>query len=59
MEYEAATENPDGSFILLTTSAVNAFGYANEWVNAGMRVTMVRDKDSFGGIVFTVTACKV
>lgn len=59
MEYEAATENPDGSFILLTTSAVNAFGYANEWVNAGMRVVMVRDTDSFGQVVFTVTACKV
>ena len=57
MEYEAAIEGSDGSFLLLTTSAVNAFGHASMWVNQGFRVTMVRDKDGFGGIVFTVTAC--
>lgn len=57
MQYEAAIEGNDGSFILLTTSAVNAFGHASKWVNQGLRVTMVRDKDGFGWIVFTVTAC--
>lgn len=58
MEYEAAIEGNDGSFLLLTTSAVNAFGHASKWVNQGLRVMMVRDKDGAGVIIYTVTACK-
>ncbi len=57
MEYEAAIEGNDGSFLLLTTSAINAFGHASKWVNEGLRVMMVRDKDSAGVIIYTVTAC--
>lgn len=59
MEYEAATQKPDGSFVLLTTYAVNAFGWAEKWVSEGMKVVMVRDRDNAGVIIYTVTACAV
>lgn len=59
MQLDVHTTHANGSFSLLTYLGMSAFPQAYEWDKQGFRVVMVRDRDSSGRIIYTVTACAV